>query len=129
MDFFKRSISWWMEGHASLALGNLAMIIYKLGCVAFEQGSLSEAAKYFRQSLEISRLYPALPMEQARTCFMLSEALQKGAEPAEPEEASKTDQDVTSLTEAFFKSSRKSEGKPPFLRGSDFNIYITAKYQ
>ncbi|RWA10872.1 hypothetical protein EKO27_g4237 [Xylaria grammica] len=120
VDIFRASISWWMEGHAYLVLGNLyvkldkydeasaayatardtlsdegraskqpatAMVLYKLGYVAYKKSQYPDAIDFFRKSTAISELYPAIPAEQARTQFMLAKALHQVAQPGAAEEA------------------------------------------
>ncbi|KAI0104342.1 P-loop containing nucleoside triphosphate hydrolase protein [Nemania sp. FL0031] len=157
-DFFRASISWWMEGHAYLVLGNLylkleryddasdaytaardtlsregraskqpatAMVLYKLGYLAYQKSQFSEAVEILHKSTAISELYPAIPVEQARTQFMLAKALRQARHPRAAEEAEKK-------VKALMKQYCMSIGSQQVVTCSDigdFSKFITAKYQ
>ena len=59
---------------------------------------------------------------------MLTKALHKGAPTVEAEEAKKAEQMVSTLMNAYHASNGRSHAKA-CVDVSDFNIFITAKYQ
>lgn len=103
------------------------MIIYKLGCVAYESSSYSMAAQHFRESIAISKLYP-IPAEQARTQFMLAEALRMGGRADDANEQLRAEQMAAGLMQ-MYQTSRGTSELAPCSKASDFNLFITAKYQ
>ena len=83
---------------------------------------------HFRESIEISKLHPDIPAEQARTTFMLARALRKGARLREPDELTKCQEMVTTLMNKYHLAIGQS-GSTSYLAVYDFHTCITAKYQ
>ncbi|KAG7287565.1 hypothetical protein NEMBOFW57_007077 [Staphylotrichum longicolle] len=106
----------------------VAMMIYKSGCVAYELADYTSAAKLFRESIAISSLYPAIPAEHARTQFMLVQALRQGGRPETPDEEARAEQMVASLMQRYYASIGRVDFTP-CTKVSDFDAFITAKYQ
>ncbi|TRX98997.1 hypothetical protein FHL15_000339 [Xylaria flabelliformis] len=112
------------EGRASKQPAT-AMVLYKLGYVAYQKSEFYEAAAIFRKSIAISELYPAIPAEQARTQFMLAKALHLIGQPKAAEEA-KTK--VAALMKDYCMSIG-TQGVIVCSEVGDFSKLITAKYQ
>ncbi len=88
----------------------------------------SPRSKYFRESISLSKLFPSIPAEQARTQFMLAKALKMGGIPIEPEEEMQAGQMVTKLMQTYYASVGQVAPRL-FSEASDFNLFISSKYQ
>ncbi len=86
----------------------------------------SPRSKYFRESISISKLFPAIPAEEARTQFMLAKALHKGGMPIEPGEEMQAGQMVTKLMQTYYASVGQFKPKP-CSEASDFNLFIASE--
>ncbi|KAK4460361.1 hypothetical protein QBC42DRAFT_253456, partial [Cladorrhinum samala] len=107
----------------------VAMVIYKLGCVEYGRSRYSEAAQHFRDSISISKLYEALPAEQARTQFMLAESLRMGGKCVDSTEESVAREMVTNLMKAYHGLSGNPGHPIRCSTAADFDMFITTKYQ
>ncbi|KAJ8132893.1 hypothetical protein O1611_g732 [Lasiodiplodia mahajangana] len=115
------------EGRASKQPAT-AMVIYKLGYVAYTKSQFLEAAALFRESASISELYPEIPAEQARTQFMLAKALDMSEQTQVADEASMAREKVATLMKAYGLSIGRKE-VIVCSEVTDFSKFITAKYQ
>ncbi|RGP66019.1 tetratricopeptidelike helical [Fusarium sporotrichioides] len=91
---------------------------YKAGAVCLDQGKTKAAIKHLRDSLDVSKFYKeAMPVEHARTCFMLSEALFKD-NPNDTDEA----EDLRSDAEIYLK--RRDPNAKDFTHESSYDKFI-----
>lgn len=85
-------------------------------------------SEHFRASIAISKLYPAIPAEHARTQFMLAKVLRMGGKAVDPNEEVIAKTMATSLMNTYHASNGRSDYKA-CSEASDFNDFITSKYQ